>query len=255
MIKILIIEDEIPARKKLKRFIEAVEMPHEIIAEIDTVEDGIDFLLKHQVDLIFSDIELLDGNAFEIYQEVKITCPIIFTTAYDQFLMKAFENNGIGYLLKPFSKDRFQKAWDKFILLNKMPISENQSLSQLTELIKHKLNTKTYKKRFIIHSQKGIYFLEVENIGFFQAQEGVVFAYDFLGKKHMLTETSLKEIEEQLKPIDFFRINRSEIVQKSHIVTIERYNKNSLAVKIKAKDNYLKTSQSNTARFRAWLEE
>ena len=99
MIKILIIEDEIPARKKLKRFLEELDSTAKVIAEIDNVVSAVAFLKSTSVDLIFSDIELLDGNAFEIYKEVSISCPIIFTTAYDQFWMNAFESNGIAYLL------------------------------------------------------------------------------------------------------------------------------------------------------------
>lgn len=111
MIKIVIIEDEIPARKKLIRFINELKENTEIIAEIDNVEQSIDFLkTEKSIDLIISDIELLDGNAFEIYDQVKISCPIIFTTAYDKFWMNAFETNGIEYLLKPFTLERFQKA-------------------------------------------------------------------------------------------------------------------------------------------------
>ena len=104
MTRILIIEDEIPARKKLRRFIEELDTPTVILAEIDTVQAAVDYLSSREVDVIFSDIELLDGNAFEIYQQVSVACPIIFTTAYDRFWMDAFESNDIAYLLKPFSK-------------------------------------------------------------------------------------------------------------------------------------------------------
>lgn len=255
MTKILIIEDEIPARKKLKRFIEELNLSTEIIAELDTVQSAVDFLKNHQPDLIFSDIELLDGNAFEIYQQVSVSCPIIFTTAYDQFWMNAFDGNGIAYLLKPFSKERFQKAWDKFILLGNTTSKEDSAIANLTKLFQQNFTEKHYKKRFSINTNQGIYFLETENILFFEANEGVIFAYDTKGKKHLLTETTLKEIEEQLNPLDFFRINRSEFVHKTYIEKIERYNKNTLAVKLKGFEAYLKTSQNNTASFREWVEK
>jgi two-component SAPR family response regulator len=87
MIKVLIIEDEIPARKKIKRLLEELSTPNQVLAEIDTVDTAISFLKNNTVDLIFSDIELLDGNAFDIYREIHLNCPIIFTTAYDQFWM------------------------------------------------------------------------------------------------------------------------------------------------------------------------
>ncbi|BFO67578.1 LytR/AlgR family response regulator transcription factor [Chryseobacterium sp. KCF3-3] len=255
MIKVVIIEDEIPARNKLKRFISELETPVEIVAEIDTVEQAIVFLKNSSVDLIFSDIELLDGNAFEIYDQVHISCPVIFTTAYDQFWMNAFESNGIEYLLKPFSQNRFQKAWDKFLLLGKTHSEPQDVLTKLQEMLSSNHTQKNYKKRFTVSSHQGFYFINTEEISFFGAEEGVVFAFDTAGKKHLLNESTLKEIEMQLNPSDFFRINRSELVQKNHIERIERYNKNTLSVQIKGQKDHLITSQSNTSTFRKWIEE
>jgi DNA-binding LytR/AlgR family response regulator len=255
MIKILILEDEIPARKKLKRFLEELDTQIEIIAEIDTVAMGITFLKSNSVDVIFSDIELLDGNSFEIYNQVSLSCPIIFTTAYDQFWTNAFDSNGIAYLLKPFSKERFQKAWDKFLMFRNTPNEDNKLISSLAKIIEHNFVKKTFKKRFTIHYRQGIYFLDTDNINFFEASEGLIFAYDSIGKKHLLTETTLKEIEEQLNPSDFFRLNRSEIINKSHIEKIEYNTKNTLAVKLKGFQKHLSTSQSNTATFRNWVKQ
>ncbi|WP_281233831.1 LytR/AlgR family response regulator transcription factor [Flavobacterium gelatinilyticum] len=255
MIKILIIEDEIPARNKLKRFIEELDSPVEIVAELDTVQSAIEFLSHHQPDLIFSDIELLDGNAFEIYQQVSLLCPIIFTTAYDQFWMDAFEGNGIAYLLKPFSRERFKKAWDKFRLLKDSDSEEQNAIMNLTQLIRQNLADKSYKKRFVVNTQQGIYFLDTQSIMFFKADEGVVFAYDHQEKKHLLSERTLKEIEEQLNPFDFYRINRAELIHKPYIEKIERYDKNTLAIKLKDYKNYLKTSRSQTSAFREWVEK
>ncbi len=255
MIKVILIEDEIPARKKLRRFIEELETPVEIVAELDTVHSAVTSLRSHQVDLIFSDIELLDGNAFEIYQQVSISCPIIFTTAYDQFWMDAFESNGIAYLLKPFSKARFQKAWDKFLLFRKTEPDAHQGIANLTELIRQSLAEKSYRRRFTITTHQGIYFLETADITFFEADGGVVFAYDSKGKKHMLTEATLKEIEEQLAPSDFFRINRGELVHKPYVEKIERHTKNTLAIRLKGHEHYLSTSQSTTAAFREWIQK
>ncbi|MCH7409495.1 LytTR family DNA-binding domain-containing protein [Belliella sp. DSM 111904] len=255
MTKVLIIEDEIPARKKLKRYIEALYPTSEIMAELDTVEAAVAFLKINQPDLIFSDIELLDGNAFEIYQQVATPCPIIFTTAYDQFWMDAFEGNGIAYLLKPFSQDRFQKAWEKYILLQKSASEQVNVITRLAKLMQENLQERKYKKRFVINSNHGISFLDTANILFFIASEGVVFAYDNQSKKHMLTEPTLKVIEEQLDPMAFFRINRSELVHKPFIEKLERYNKNTLAIKLKGYSNHLITSQSTTAAFREWVEK
>lgn len=255
MIKVLIIEDEIPARKKLRRFLDEVEETFSVEAEIDTVKEAVDFLrTADDIDLILSDIELLDGNAFDIYREVQISCPIIFTTAYDQFLMNAFETNGIEYLLKPFSFERFRKAWDKFILLRKNDPADQEFLLKLHQMIGN-TQEKKYKTRFSVNTHQGIYFFETKDILFFEASEGVIFATEKTGKKHLLTGFTLKEIEAQLDPMEFFRINRSELVSKKWIEKIERYSKNSLAIKMAGHEKHLVTSQSNTSEFREWVEK
>lgn len=255
MIKVLIIEDEVPARKKLIRFINELNIPIKIVGEIDTVETGIEFLKNKSVDLIFSDIELLDGNAFEIYSQVPIKCPIIFTTAYDQFWMEAFDSNGIAYLLKPFSKERFIAAWDKFLLLRNSTGSTENQMDILLRMMEQNFQPKTFKNRFTIHSNHKITFLQTAEISYFEAVEGVIFAIDIIGKQHMLRESTLKEIEELLNPADFFKINRSTLVQRQNLEKIERYDKNTLIVKMKGSAAILKTSQSTTSSFREWLEE
>lgn len=254
MTRILIIEDEIPARNKLKRCIESVESTARILAELDTVETAIHFLQYTQPDLIFSDIELLDGNAFAIYEQVQVTCPIIFTTAYDQFWMSAFETNGIEYLLKPFSQERFRKAWDKFQRFSQQTSTDNSTLSKLTGLLEQSLREQTYKTRFTISSHRGMYFISALSISYFSANEGVLFAFDVEGKKHVLQESVLKELEQQLNPANFFRINRSEIVNKQHIEKLTLYNKNALAIHMKGAKEVLVTSQSHTSAFRKWVE-
>ncbi|MCL2727950.1 MAG: LytTR family transcriptional regulator DNA-binding domain-containing protein, partial [Bacteroidales bacterium] len=154
-----------------------------------------------------------------------------------------------------FSKERFQKAWNKFLLFRNCNPKENQLLINLTKLIESKLDDKSYRKRFTVNTHQKIYFLETDEITFFEADEGVVFAFDTSGKKHLLGESTLKEIETQLNPVGFFRINRSEMVSKKHLEKIERYSKNSLAIKMKGYEKYLKTSQSSTSSFREWIEK
>ncbi len=255
MINVLIIEDEIPARKKLRRFLENLGTPVSIAAEIDTVAEGIAFLQANTVDVIFSDIELLDGNCFAIYEAVSITCPVIFTTAYDTFWMNAFEHNGVDYLLKPFTEERFKKAWDKVCMLRTTTVEgPTSSDATLAKLIQLHFTEKQYRKRFVITTNQSIYFLETASILFFEANAGVVAAYDTNGKKHLLTAATLKEIEDELDPLTFFRINRSELINKMHIEKIERYGKGTLAIKLTGYEKHLITSQASTAMFREWIE-
>lgn len=255
MIRVVIIEDEIPARNKLKRLLETSGSPIQITAEIDTVAAGIDYLSATTADVIFSDIELLDGQAFEIYRQVAVTCPIIFTTAYDQFWMHAFETNGIDYLLKPFSRERFTRSWQKFLQLSHPESDDNQLISRLRQLIGQPLPLKTFRQRFAMQAPQDIYFITTDSITFFEAAGGTVFAFDATGKKHITTLTTLKTAESELSPEAFFRINRSELIHKKYVERIERYGKNTLAVKLKGAATYLKTSQSVTAAFREWLDK
>ncbi len=253
MKRILIIEDEQPARKKLIRFLQELEEETEVVTEIDTVAAGIPFLKTHTVDLIFSDIELLDGNAFDIYRNVEVTSPIIFTTAYDQFWMSAFENNGIDYLLKPFSKERFRQAWEKFNRLSTAAQNDHLQASEIMKRINRMLEGNHFKRRFTVHQQQAMYFLDTDSISFFQITEGVMFAYDSSGKKHILNETTLKEIEEVIDPEEFFRLNRGELVNKFFIERVEPFSKNILAVKLRGYTKHLFTSQNSTAAFRKWV--
>lgn len=157
MTKILIIEDVIPAKKKLKRFLADLDVQTQVVVEIDNVATAMEFLKNTSVDLIFSDIELMDGNAFDIYKQVSISCPIIFTTAYDQFWTDAFDSNGIAYLLKSLSQAKFQKAWDKFLMLKNSPSDQHIQLTNLTKLIEQKFTSPLYKKRFTVHTNRGFF--------------------------------------------------------------------------------------------------
>ena len=245
-IEILIIEDELPARRKLKRYIEQLDEKTQIVSECSTINEAIVFFEEGgKADLILSDIKLQDGNAFEVYQEISLKSPVIFTTAYSDYMMNAFENNGIDYLLKPFTFDRFEKAWKKFAMLRKSDDIPSPSLNEKP----------TFKSRFIINTIKGSYFLEVPNIAYFQAEDGIVKAIDIHSKAHLMTVNTLKELEEILDPSKFFRINRAELVQKKAVEKLERYNKNNLALQVQGSGKKLITSQSTTSTFREWVQE
>ncbi len=256
MINIVIVEDEAPARRKLTRFLNDLDETVSIVAELETVEEAVKFLSEAKdIHLVLSDIELRDGNAFEIYNRISVPYPIIFITAYNEFLMDAFETNGIGYLLKPFSFERFKKAWEKYLLLRHRPSVDDRLVSKITRLIdQQRAQHSVFKSRLAITSNRGTYFLEVNDVLFFASEGGVVVAVDIQGKKHLLTYPTLKEVEMLMNPDQFFRINRSEVVNKHHIERFERYTKNTVALKLRGYQPYLMTSQSSTAAFREWVE-
>ncbi len=256
MYNIVIIEDEVPARKKLKRFIEQACGEYQILAELDTITAVASFFEKEQdIDVVFSDIELRDGNVFEIYTKLSLNCPIIFTTAYNAFFMDAFDANGIAYLLKPYSFDKFSSAWHKYLRLQETKsLDYNALLTKLGSLVNsEEKKQEIYKEQFVIRAQKAIYFLKTIDIVFFQADNGVVFAFDKENKKHMMSQVTLKEIEADLDPHFFFRINRSEVLHKNYIEKLERYSKNSIAIYINDNQRKLITSQSKTSDFNTWI--
>lgn len=250
---ILVLEDEQTAGEKLIQMIRR-QTPNATIDWYRTVQAGIDFLTGNQPDLLFSDIELLDGNAFQVYQSVTPSCPIIFCTAFDAFYLEAFQTNGIAYLLKPYSLEEFQAAWEKFERLFQPKVTTSidpQLLMQLANLVQQA--PKNHKTTFTVKKPQGVYLLRAADILYFQAQSDFVLAFDQQGKKHALTY-KLSALETLVDPQHFFRINRSEIVHFPFIQKFEPYIKNRLAIHLDATATLLYTSNSRAAAFRAWLE-
>jgi len=251
---VVLIEDEKPARKKLRQLIGQYPTPMQVVAELDTVEKTIDYLrTSPPPELIFSDIELLDGNVFEVYKTVAPPCPIIFTTAYREFLLDAFRYSGIGYLLKPFDYDQFAQAVQQYETLYRNFQDKQRALMHRLEAWIIQSQSVRYAARFPVRRSDGIYFVETATIVYLKADGPVFKAVDEAGKTHLLTDDSLNDIQVRLDPAHFFRINRSEIVQKRFVRKIDFYTKNSLAVYFSHTTDCLITSQSQTADFRKWL--
>lgn len=255
--KVLIIEDEQRAGEKLKDLI-GKHLPEAASVEwLRSVEDSLDYLnVGHTPDLIFSDIELLDGNSFEIYQEFTPPCPIIFCTAYNQYFLDAFKTNGIAYLLKPFTEEEFVEALAKYQTLFKVkaletPAIDPNLLMQLQGLMVQ--TPKKYKQTFTVKKPSGVFLLNVQEVTYFQAQGDFVFAFDTKGHKHILNHT-LAHIEEQVNPENFFRVNRSELIHFHAIEKYYAYIKNRLEISLKDGQTTLYTSNSRTAEFRSWIE-
>lgn len=252
-LKILIIEDEQRAGEKLLNSITSISENPEI-EWLRSVTEVISFLkTEPELDVVFSDIELLDGNVFRAYEIIQPKCPIIFCTAYNNFYLDAFKTNGIAYLLKPYTEDLFKNAWDKFLLLfkkEKSPIS----LSLITEL-KNLLESEKslYKSIFSVKKRDGIFLLKTNNIVCFQAQGDFVIAIDINNRKHIIND-SLTRIENQIDKSIFFRINRSEIINKNSIVKYNQHIKNRLSITLSNYKDILYTSNSRTPDFRIWIE-
>lgn len=253
--KVVIIEDEKPAREKLKRFIGQYQPQAQVIAELVSITQVVEWFHNNPAPaLVFADIELLDGNVFNAFEQMpRLSCPIIFTTSYDQFWMEAFQGNGIEYLLKPFAYERFTAAWDKYQSLQQnLSPDYQQVLQDIHQKLSHQ--QKNYKQRFTVKTKDGIYFLEVAEVAYLKAEQGVVFAYTQNQKRHLLPINTLTQIEPLLNPQYFYRINRSEIVNIQFIDHLETYTKDSLAIVLKHQLGKLVSSQSRTSGLRQWID-
>ncbi|MEX0273389.1 MAG: LytR/AlgR family response regulator transcription factor [Flavobacteriaceae bacterium] len=249
---ILILEDEIPAKKKLVKYLIDYFGESVLLDSTRTVKGGIELLAENpHYNLILSDIKLLDGNSFEVFRKIETQTPIIFCTAYDEHLLEAFQTNGIAYILKPYQENELRSALEKFKKLFQPKMLEKGIFKQLQKLLSAKDGT--YKKRFAIKKRGGIKLLEASQISFIQANGDFCKIFDSNGHLHSISK-SIGVLVGQLNPKYFFKINRSQIVGIKHIERIEPYSKNRLALHIKGLKQHAITSTSVTKEFRIWLE-
>lgn len=247
--KILILEDEPAAARQLNRLILQLEPNAFIETILDSVESALIWLgTNPQPDLIISDIQLADGLSFEIFEQIQLTCPIIFTTAYDEYAIRAFQVNSIDYLLKPIEPTALQKA------LSKYKNSQQLDLNQFNILLENfNPYAKKYKSRFLI--KKGQQFLSIpkEQIFYFLSEDKVTFLVT--EKRRYIIHKTLDELEQQLDPSLFFRLNRRVIASIQSIKTIHKYFNGKLLVKIIpiVKDEIL-ISREKASYFKLWLD-
>jgi len=245
--KVLIIEDERLAAEKLAGYLKRYQPDAEVVAQLSSVAQVLEFFgadqKAQQLDLIFSDVELTDGQVFTALEQLDLPCPVLFTTAYDQYWMQVFQYQAVDYLLKPFSYPRFAEAMLNFAQL------------------KHKLQqpavaaAPAYKKRFLLRKGQSLSILPVADILLIRAANGVLLATDKHNSVHILTEANLGDIETQLDPSEFFRLNRSDILHISSILQVEPYNKESVAVVLSCDKEPAISSKTRTALFRKWLNQ
>lgn len=248
--KVLIIEDEDLNAEIIVNHIHRYDATLEIVAHLKSKAAIEDWLLQNNsVDLVFSDIELLDGNVFSLLKENKIEAPIIFTTAYDTFYQDAFDTNGIAYLLKPISYKRFEAAMHKF--QNLKGDEKQQDWEKIATTL---LKTTTYKERIIIKNNNEITILSTNSIAALFSDSGKCIAIDDNGKEYPFRD-KISELIAQLDPSIFFQINRSEIINLNYIEKIETYFNDRLLIKIKNHKNKLTTSTTITPQFKKWLDQ
>jgi two-component system, LytTR family, response regulator len=251
MLKTIIIEDEKNARQGLIDILTNIDANLNIVAQLSTVKESIEyFKTAPQADLIFCDVQLGDGLSFEIFSEVEIRTPVIFITGYDQFVMNAFEYNGIDYLLKPVSDHELQNALTKYRRLEKH-FSNQSSLNSLVQYV----NTRK-KTRLIVKKGLENISLRLEDIVLFFTENKIVYVVDKWSKKY-LVDKNLGELEEDLDDSIFFRANRQYIININYIKGFKSYEKVKLQVDLVIPElNYcIIISQETAPAFRKWMHE
>jgi two-component system, LytTR family, response regulator LytT len=252
--KILIIEDEIEAVKNIVWLLEKIEPQAEILATIDSVVTGIAWLKNNAPpDLIISDIQLADGNSFEIYRQVSVKCPVIFTTAFDEYVLQSFKVHSIDYLLKPIREDGFKAAIEKYKSLNIHIL--HQFSDKLSDFINtQKQATPTYRKSFLVRYRDKMLPVKTEDFAFFYTKENLVYGVTKVDKTYTI-ENTLEELEDKLDPVQFFRANRQFIVSRDVLSEIEFYFTGRLSLKTQplAFDKIL-VSKERVPVFRKWFE-
>lgn len=251
MITALIIEDEQPAASRLENLIKRLDPEIEIAGTIDTVEAALRWFKSHpQPDIIMLDIQLGDGLSFDIFSQTKIESYIIFTTAYDEYAIRAFELNSIDYLLKPVDETRLAQSLEKF---RKFRIQgQNVNIQTLIETLERRIDK--YKRRFVVTISGRIKVVETGDVAFFYSKEKNTFLCS-MEKKHFPLEFSLDHLEEMLDPELFFRVNRQYIVQYKSINKIEILSKSRIRIgTVPSADDDILVSSARTSEFRSWLE-
>ncbi|WP_439882506.1 LytR/AlgR family response regulator transcription factor [Pontibacter sp. MBLB2868] len=247
--KIVIIEDEQLAADALKAMIGGIRPEAEIVATLGSVEEAVKWLTLHQApDLIFCDIHLSDGNSFEIFRQVEVHAPVVFTTAYNQYAIEAFKVNSVDYLLKPLKPTEVAHAIKKHEDLKKQHIAEG--LKGIQKMVQ----APQRKSRFLVKNGQSIKAIPTQEVAYFLAEEGVVFLYTFDGKRFIINNT-LDQLEEQLDGANFFRANRHLMVHIDAVKEVRPYFKGRLELLLNPHiESEQIVSSSRAPHFKEWLD-
>lgn len=246
---ILIIEDEARAANHLERLLNKIAPEMEVVARLESVRDATGFLMENPTpDLIFSDIQLADGLSFEIYQQVKVSCPIIFTTAWDHYAIEAFNTNGIDYLLKPIEEVRLRKAIEKA-----RQFAPGHLLEKILALSAVK-PIQNYKSRFLVKVGEKIKPIPVEEIIAFYSLEKATYLYTH-NKQSYAIDFALDQLEALVSPERYFRVNRKFMVSFEACSNITAWSNSRLRLRIDGlEDQEIVVARERVQDFKQWLD-
>lgn len=246
---ILIVEDEQVAARRLEKQILAIQSNACIVARLDSIESTLDWLAANPMpDLVLLDIHLADGASFEIFNHTKITCPIIFTTAYDRYAIQAFRVNAVDYLLKPIKPDELDRAFKKVLKQE----GANDRTLDYKELSKA-LRVDTYSRRFLVKIGQSIKVIDVADAGYFYTEDKITFVVVKAGKRYPV-DYALEKLEDMLDPRLFFRVNRQVIVGLEAIKEMYTYSKSRVKIELEPASGFdVIVSTERSPHFKKWL--
>lgn len=250
---VLIVEDEPQAAQRLEKLMKELEPDAAVVDKIDTVKRAVQWLQQHEApDLILMDIQLADGISFMIFEQHTITSPVIFTTAYDAYALKAFKVNSIDYILKPVDKDELRAALTKLKALVRSQPDTKILLENIGQTIREL--TKRFKSRFVIKVGEHLKTVEVDNILFFYSQDKTTFCMT-TDNRNLILDYTLEQLEEMIDPSKFFRINRKYYVAANAIQDIISYTNSRLKLVLKySQDNEIIVARERVQEFKDWLD-
>lgn len=250
---VLIIEDEPQAAKRLESLLKELVPGVAILANIDSVKRAVKFFEGEVTpDLVMMDIQLADGLSFDIFSQCTVRSPVIFTTAYNEYALRAFKVNSIDYILKPIDKDELQQSLQKLGDLRKAIAPRDEMTANLQEVVR--MLTRKYKSRFMIRVGEHLRTIEVSAILYFISQDKTTFCVTQDGRRHVLDHT-LEELEEIMDPEQFYRINRKYMVSAAAITDIIHYTNSRLKLVLKScTDADVIVAREKVQEFKGWLD-
>ncbi|HYD23076.1 MAG TPA: LytTR family DNA-binding domain-containing protein [Flavipsychrobacter sp.] len=250
---ILVLEDEPLVAESLLKLVRQLEPGARIAGPVQSVKEARKKLEVEAPDLIIADIQLADGISLNVFTDYNIQCPIIFTTAYDEYAIRAFKVNSIDYLLKPVDRHELKAALEKYHLLQSKFGNEGY-LQQIGELFRDFNTGKKYKDRFAVHLGRNVVLIPAHEVAGFSKEE-VIYLVCNTGKKYITDYRSLDEVEELLNPAQFFRANRQHIIALDYIASMHGDESGKIYVKMKQDEHdEIVISKEKAASFRKWVE-
>lgn len=249
---ILIVEDEPIAAKQLKKLIREFDSDFEICGITDSISETVEILEKTKPDLIFMDIQLADGLSFEIFKQIEISTPVIFTTAFDKYAVDAFKVNSIDYLLKPITSESVKNAFANYEKM-KSVFSKNSFSAQVVSILEN-IGRQQFKDRFLVKLGNKLIPVEISEVLYFFAEDKWTYIITKSNKKYLINYT-LTQLEELLDPAKYFRLNRQYMVPRETLLSLESYFKGQVVVKLKTLESEkIVVSRQQTPLLKKWLE-